>query len=435
MANRIDRIRTKATELVDDKSNLNKQLSDIRADESIVSELLATLSDDSDIGTIDTLGKTFDDIKSDTKSLVSYNKEQIMDTVRETDDFIKVLEDNLSKLEEIKEVSDLSSVSSAEASTKKRMAELERIKELLGEESTGIEELSNTTNDAEPKTAFQELSEYMFMNNYGSDDFDEYSRDPEWQKLHKAAFPNHYENLANQNLINISVFNKLSDSDMTSVLSDAFARGVDTNQSDTDTQRFFNAIGWSDRKPMILDNERFEQLRNEIGAITLYHTDKPYIDSEENTIYAEQFMSKDPTKSRQYISGGTHGDGTYFSNSSEGAWVYGIWKPESTQIKAFINSNAKTITEKELDLLVEQFASTHPNTFNILLHCRQGYGSGKTDGMKSVIAAINGYNVILSDGFLCGDEQYFTVLDRSAVTVCEEILYYKNVDPKKPENW
>ena len=425
----------KATELVEDKSNLNKRLSDIKVDESIVSELLATLSDDSDIATIDSLGKTVDDIKSDTESSVSQNKEQIKDTVEETEDYLKGLEDNLSKLEELKKESDLGSVSSAESSTKNRISELESIKALLGEETTELNESFNTTNNAEAKTAFQKLSEYMFMNKYGSDDFDEYSRNPEWQKLHKAAFPKHYEKLANQNLINLSVFNKLSDDDMTFVLSDAFAQVIDSNQSDTDTQRFFNAIGWSDRKPMVLDNERFEQVRNEIDAITLYHTDKPYIDSEENTIYAEQFMSKDAGKSRQYMSSGIHGDGTYFSNSSEGAWAYGTWNPEATQFKAFLNSNAKPITEKELDSLVEQFATTHPKTYQTLLYCKQGYGNGRTDGMKSIIAAMNGYNVILSDGFLSGNEQYFTVLDRSAVTVCDRILYYKNVDQHNPQNW
>ena len=434
MANRIERIKTKATELVENKDSLNKQLSDIIVDKSTISELLATLSDDSDIGTIDTLEKTVDAIKSDTEASLSHNKEQINDTIEETDDFLNGLEDNLSKLKRIEETTDLGSVSSEESSTKKRIDELERIKELLGEEST-VTDLSGATNDAEPKTAFQELSDYMFMNNYNQDDYDEYSRDPEWQKLHKAAFPEYHEKLATQNLINLSVFVKLSDSDMTSALSSAFAQAIDSNQNDTDTQRFFNAIGWSDRKPMILGNERFEQLRNKNGAITLYHTDKPSIDSEDSEIYAEQFMSKGADNCRQYICNGKHGDGTYFSNSSEGAWAYGAWKPEATQFKAFLNSNAKLISEEELDDLVEQFAVTHPETYQTLYNCKQGYGSGSTEGIKSIIAAMNGYNVILSDGFLSGNEQYFTVLDRSAVTVCDSILFYKNVDQQNPQNW
>ena len=39
------------------------------------------------------------------------------------------------------------------------------------------------------ESAFQQLSDYMSAHNYGADDFAEYSQDPEWQRLHSAAFP------------------------------------------------------------------------------------------------------------------------------------------------------------------------------------------------------------------------------------------------------
>lgn len=38
-------------------------------------------------------------------------------------------------------------------------------------------------------TPMQELSSYMNAHNYGPGDFGEYSQDPEWQRLHEAAFP------------------------------------------------------------------------------------------------------------------------------------------------------------------------------------------------------------------------------------------------------
>ncbi|MCD7865208.1 MAG: hypothetical protein LUG54_04195, partial [Clostridiales bacterium] len=37
--------------------------------------------------------------------------------------------------------------------------------------------------------AFDQLSDYMNKHNYGAEDYGEYSKDPEWQRLHEAAFP------------------------------------------------------------------------------------------------------------------------------------------------------------------------------------------------------------------------------------------------------
>lgn len=48
MANRIDKLRTKATDLVENKNSFDKQLSELKVDESVVSELSATIQDDSD---------------------------------------------------------------------------------------------------------------------------------------------------------------------------------------------------------------------------------------------------------------------------------------------------------------------------------------------------------------------------------------------------
>ena len=45
---------------------------------------------------------------------------------------------------------------------------------------------------AEP-SAFDQLSDYMNRHNYGQQDYDTYSQDPEWQALHRAAFPEAHE--------------------------------------------------------------------------------------------------------------------------------------------------------------------------------------------------------------------------------------------------
>ena len=47
-----------------------------------------------------------------------------------------------------------------------------------------------TSNADTQENAFRQLSDYMNKHNYGQDDYDTYSQDPEWQRLHSAAFPN-----------------------------------------------------------------------------------------------------------------------------------------------------------------------------------------------------------------------------------------------------
>ena len=49
---------------------------------------------------------------------------------------------------------------------------------------------SNLTDAANtPASAYEQLRDYMYAHNYGRDDFAVYSKDPEWQRLHRAAFP------------------------------------------------------------------------------------------------------------------------------------------------------------------------------------------------------------------------------------------------------
>lgn len=40
--------------------------------------------------------------------------------------------------------------------------------------------------------AYRQLQDYMTDRNYGRDDYDTYSQDPQWQELHQKAFPEHY---------------------------------------------------------------------------------------------------------------------------------------------------------------------------------------------------------------------------------------------------
>lgn len=74
----------------------------------------------------------------------------------------------------------------------------ESIDDSVEEKSRDIpnEELSSSekndegiSQEIQEKTPQQKLSEYMNSHNYGMEDYDTYSQDPEWQELHSAAFP------------------------------------------------------------------------------------------------------------------------------------------------------------------------------------------------------------------------------------------------------
>ena len=71
---------------------------------------------------------------------------------------------------------------------------------------------SPETSDTDTQeSAFQQLSDYMNAHNYGPDDFAEYSQDPEWQKLHSEAFPDYTPPETSDTDTQESAFQKLSD--------------------------------------------------------------------------------------------------------------------------------------------------------------------------------------------------------------------------------
>ena len=235
------------------------------------------------------------------------------------------------------------------------------------------------------------------------------------------------ESLQNDGTMDLAAFNKLSDDDMADILTE-----IDQYESDddlkwrqlqpTDTQRFFNQIGWADEKPTILDDKAYEAARKAAGADSLYHTDAPY-GSLSTKRMLDQFR-----KGTQYLSGGYHGDGTYLAELSWDSWGYGGGERTARQQKMFLNKHAKIIQERDLDQRLNAWQTSHPKAWYALRHIGQGYGSraslkagGSFAGSKSVFAAMLGYNVIQS-----GD--YYTLLNRKAVTVSKTHRVYGKID-------
>lgn len=231
------------------------------------------------------------------------------------------------------------------------------------------------------------------------------------------------ESLQNDGTMDLASFSKLDDADLAAILGE-----IDQYETDddlkwrqlqtTDTQRFFNQIGWADEKPTILDDKAYEAARKAAGAKSLYHTDAPY------GSLSTQRMLKQFRQGTQFLSGGYHGDGTYLAEMSWDSWGYGGGEPTARQQKMFLNSYAKVIQERDLDQRFSAWQSSHPKAAQAMKFMGQGYApksksrrSGTTAGAKSVFAAMLGYNVIQS-----GD--YYTLLNRKAVTVSKKHRVY-----------
>lgn len=235
------------------------------------------------------------------------------------------------------------------------------------------------------------------------------------------------ESLQNDGTMDLAAFSKLSDDDMAAILNE-----IDQYESDddlkwrnlrlSDTQRFFNQIGWADEKPVVLDEKAYETARTAAGAKSLYHTDAPYGN------LSTQRMLDQFRKGTQYLSGGYHGDGTYLAELSWDSWGYGGGERTARQQKMFLNKHAKIIQERDLDQRLNAWQTSHPKAWYALRHIGQGYGSraslkagGSFAGSKSVFAAMLGYNVIQS-----GD--YYTLLNRKAVTLSKTHRVYGKID-------
>lgn len=239
------------------------------------------------------------------------------------------------------------------------------------------------------------------------------------------------ESLRNDGSMDLAAFNKLSDDDMAAIIQE-----IDQYESDddlkwrhlrpTDTQRFFNQIGWADEKPQVLSETAYEAARAAAGAKSLYHTDNPY------GSYTTTAMMKQFRTATQYLSGGFHGDGTYLAEQAWDSWNYGDHST-AIQQKMFLNRYAKVIQEIDLNTRFYAWQDSHPKAARALNCMSQGYalknsrnGRGSNDGSMSVFAAMLGYNVIQ-----CGD--YYTVLNRKAVTVSQKHKMRKNTNTSN--NW
>lgn len=194
---------------------------------------------------------------------------------------------------------------------------------------------------------------------------------------------------------------------------------IDVNKTDIPAflnnihlQRMIYALGLNDA-PEIVDSATFKQLTSGPGALTpIYRT------VNDTTVSGVPFTAQDicdmlTDGDVTYVGNGIHGDGLYFSNDLAGSKAYG-GRSGSKTLAAVLNQKAKVISERQLQSLYDSFVKSHPQSRKALGFAR----SKSSHDSMSQFALTQGYNVITSSQG--GGEVYYTVLDRSVLTMTRD---------------
>lgn len=211
----------------------------------------------------------------------------------------------------------------------------------------------------------------------------------------------------------------------------------DDNQSPVLSTKFFNALGWTDRKPKEMEHSIDETEKQSPVNKRMYHTICPYGDNKTAEPSAYQLTGTAENKSRQYLSDGAFGRGTYTAAKSdnEGAtdelasansWEYGT-EPGSVQLTMCLNGNARIVEHSELVQLIEQkIKDTFPNLYGMLgKNGPTNYRFGTE--YISMFAAMFGFNTIRNKNSVGTKIDYYVTFDRSALTIWET-AFMRNED-------
>lgn len=191
---------------------------------------------------------------------------------------------------------------------------------------------------------------------------------------------------------------------------------TDGTERDCFIQRYLNAIGWSDNKPVVLDDAAYEKARKQAGEESMYHSVKNF-GGKTGDVFNQQLM----TGKTAYASEGYYGAGTYWAHNDAGA--SGDYGPH--QVKAFLNKKAKLVTTYTLNQEWHRIAVKKPRLFAAIKNADGGYG-GNAEALYPVIAASMGRNVILNNQYNGRTNrtksQYVVTLDRSVTTMSSKTI-------------
>lgn len=186
---------------------------------------------------------------------------------------------------------------------------------------------------------------------------------------------------------------------------------TDHTQQDSFCQRYLNATGLANEKPIVLDETAYENARKSAKANSLYHSDMPY-DGKAAT--AVKTLSQLQNGATAFASYGTHGSGTYLdTGASINARLYA--GTNGSQVKMFLNSNAKVADWTDLKQAEANFRVKHPKTYSYLTG-KRNLGTWGSSELKTVWLTSAGFNV-----YDHGSADYKVAFSRRALTICTTI--------------
>lgn len=184
---------------------------------------------------------------------------------------------------------------------------------------------------------------------------------------------------------------------------------TDGTQNDTFCQRWLNATGLANEMPEVLDDVAFGKARRKAGAYKLYHSDIPY---DGNAATAVKTLNQLQTGKTAFASFGTHGSGTYLdTDATSNARNYAGFN--GSQVKMFLNKNAKVATFPDLFQAQANFQAKHPKTYKHLIQTQTGTMWGASE-LKTIWLTSSGYNAYDSG-------RYKVAYSRKALTICRTI--------------
>lgn len=201
MDNRIDILKNRAKEIVEQKDDLNEKSSQLGSDLEDVRVLLDDpLLDEEDENAERFLEESIDsDLGTFTSKLQDTDSERI-DALNETDEYIASLEENLRTLVEMRSVSDLGTNQASNGSTEQRLDKLRTIREILEEDGETSDDFaaetaeSSSTIHSEEKTFIESLKKMVKESSPGN-------YDPILTEIKRSN---------NKQLANLAIYHKLA---------------------------------------------------------------------------------------------------------------------------------------------------------------------------------------------------------------------------------
>lgn len=186
---------------------------------------------------------------------------------------------------------------------------------------------------------------------------------------------------------------------------------ADRTQQDSFCQRYLNATGLANEQPIVLNETAYENARKAAKAKSLYHSDTPYDDKAATAVKTLNQLQNGATAFASY---GTHGSGTYLdTGASVNARLYA--GTNGSQVKMFLNSNAKVADWTDLKQAEANFRVKHPKTYSYLTG-KRNLGTWGRSELKTVWLTSAGFNV-----YDHGSAEYKVAFSRKALTICTTI--------------